>query len=326
MDKAKQKVIVTRRWPSVVEDELRQMCDDVRLNEQDRPLSRGQLQDALREADCVLPTVTDPMDAETLGVENPRCKFLGNFGVGFNHIDLDAAKKAGMAVTNTPEVLTDCTADIAMILMLSAARRIGEGERHVRAREWSGWRPTHMTGAKVTGKTLGLVGFGRIACAVARRAHFGFGMKILFHDPFDPPPEVVRELDATSYPSVEELIPEADFLSLHCPGGEKTYHLMNRERIALMKPGAFLINTARGDVIDNEALIEALKNRSIAGAGLDVYEGEPNLNPGFLELENAVLLPHLGSASQETRIAMGRRVLQNLRAWLAGDKLPDQVA
>ncbi|MDD9885628.1 MAG: D-glycerate dehydrogenase [Gammaproteobacteria bacterium] len=319
-------VIVTRRWPSVVEDELREMCADVRLNEEDRPMSRGELQDALRSADCVLPTVTDPMDAETLGADGIRCQFLGNFGVGFNHIDLDAAKKAGIRVTNTPEVLTDCTADIAMILMLTAARRIGEGERHVRANAWSGWRPTHMLGTKVTGKTLGLVGFGRIACAVARRAHFGFGMKILFHDPFEPPEKAVREVGATSYPTLEEMIPDADFLSLHCPGGDKTRHLMNRERIALMKPGSFLINTARGDVIDNQALIEALKKGVIAGAGLDVFEGEPNLDPGFLELENAVLLPHLGSASRETRIAMGRRVLKNLRAWLDGGDLPDRVA
>ena len=326
MSKSKSTVIVTRRWPSIVEEELRQMCDDVRLNEKDRPMSRQELQDALRSAQCVLPTVTDPMDAETLGADGIQCKFLGNFGVGFNHIDLDAAKKAGILVTNTPEVLTDCTADIAMILMLTVARRIGEGERHVRSRSWTGWRPTHMLGTQVTGKTLGLVGFGRIACAVARRAHFGFGMKILFHDPFDPPAQAVREVSATSYPTLEKMIPDADFLSLHCPGGDKTWHLMNRERIGLMKPGAFLINSARGDVIDNKALIEALKNKTIAGAGLDVFEGEPNLDPGFLELENAVLLPHLGSASQETRVAMGRRVLQNLRAYLAGEELPDRVA
>ena len=319
-------VIVTRRWPEAVEDELKKMCDDVRLNEDDHPMSKDELKDALKSADCVLPTVTDPMDADVLGVSGMRCKFLGNFGVGFNHIDLDAAKAAGLVVTNTPEVLTDCTADIAMALLLTTARRIGEGERHVRAEAWIGWRPTHMLGTKVTGKTLGLVGFGRIAQAVAKKAHFGFDMDIIYYDPFEIPAEVAKKYNARCCKSVEELLPEADFVSLHCPGGKKTHHLLNKERIALMKPSACLINTARGDVIDNQALIDALGEKQIAGAGLDVYEGEPNLDPGFLELENAVLLPHLGSASTETRIAMGRRVLENLRAWLAGDAPGDRVA
>ncbi len=319
-------VIVTRRWPEVVEEELKQMCDDVRLNEDDHPMSKDELKDALRNAECVLPTVTDPFDADVLGVSGMRCKFLGNFGVGFNHIDLDAAKTAGLVVTNTPEVLTDCTADIAMALLLTVARRIGEGERHVRAQAWAGWRPTHMLGAKVTGKTLGLVGFGRIAQAVAKKAHFGFGMKIIYHDPFEVPAEVTKKYDAESCASVEELLPKADFISLHCPGGKQTYHLINRERLALMKPSAYLINTARGDVVDNQALIAALGDKSIAGAGLDVYEGEPALDPGFLKLENAVLLPHLGSASLETRIAMGRRVLENLSAYLAGKAPGDRVA
>ncbi len=319
-------VIVTRRWPGVVEEELQQMCGDVRLNEADRPLSKDELKDALHSADCVLPTVTDAFDAEVLGVSDMRCKFLGNFGVGFNHIDLDAAKAAGLVVTNTPEVLTDCTADIAMVLMLAVARRIGEGERHVRAQAWEGWRPTHMVGTKVTGKTLGLVGFGRIAQAVSNKAHFGFGMKIIYTDPFDVPIEVTKKYNAERCDSLEDLLPKADFVSLHCPGGKQTYHLINRERLALMKPGAYLINTARGDVIDNRALIEALSRNRIAGAGLDVYEGEPALDQGFLMLENAVLLPHLGSASSETRIAMGRRVLENLRTYLAGGKPGDRVA
>ena len=320
------KVIVTRRWPSVVEEELKQMCSDVRLNEADRPLSKDELKDALRNAECVLPTVTDPIDAEVLGISDMQCKFLGNFGVGFNHIDLDAAKAANLIITNTPEVLTDCTADIAMVLLLSVARRIGEGERHVRAQAWTGWRPTHMVGTKVTGKTLGLVGFGRIAQAVAQKAHFGFGMKIIYSDPFDIPAEVTQKYKAERCDSIEDLLPKADFISLHCPGGEQTYHLINKERLALMKPSAYLINTARGDVIDNRALIAALSDKSIAGAGLDVFEGEPALDPGFLKLENAVLLPHLGSASAETRIAMGRRVLENLNAYLTGEKPRDRVA
>ena len=321
-----QKVIVTRRWPAVVEEELQNMCTDVRLNEDDRPMSKQELMDALRNADCVLPTVTDALNEEVLGIGDMRCRFLGNFGVGFNHIDLDAAKRAKLVVTNTPEVLTDCTADIAMALLLTTARRIGEGERHVRAKAWEGWRPTHMTGIKVTGKKLGLLGFGRIAQAVAKKAHFGFDMEILYYDPFEIPSEITSRYNARRFDSVEALLPEVDFLSLHCPGGKKTYHLLDEKRLALMKPTALVVNTARGDVIDNRALISALANKRIAGAGLDVYEGEPALDPGFLELENAVLLPHLGSASTETRIAMGRRVLQNLGAYLAGEEPGDRVA
>ena len=320
-------VIVTRRWPEVVEQELKTICDDVCLNEDDHPMSKDELKAALAGAECVLPTVTDPIDSEVLGIDNMQCRFLGNFGVGFNHIDLDAAKRADIAVSNTPEVLTDCTADIAMVLMLMIARRTGEGERHVRAGEWSGWRPTHMMGTKVTGKTLGLVGFGRIAQAVAQKAHHGFGMKILFSDPAQDriPREAIDAVAATPCGSIEELMSSSDFVSLHCPGGDATYHLINAERLATMKQSAFIINTARGDVIDNQALIEALKKRTIAGAGLDVYEGEPELDPGFLDLENIVLLPHLGSASLETRIAMGRRVLQNLKAYITGQPLPDRV-
>ena len=319
------KVIVTRRWPAVVEEELREMCSDVQLNEDDHPMSKEELVDALRSADCVLPTVTDGFDAEVLGGGGMRCGFLGNFGVGFNHINLDAAKRANLVVTNTPEVLTDCTADIAMALLLTTARRIGEGERHVRAKAWEGWRPTHMTGIKVAGKKLGLVGFGRIAQALAKRAHFGFDMEILYYDPFEISSEVTAKYQATCFDSVEALLPEVDFLSLHCPGGKQTYHLLDEKRLALMKPTALVVNTARGDVIDNQALISALANKRIAGAGLDVYEGEPALDPGFLELENAVLLPHLGSASTETRIAMGRRVLQNLDTYLAGKEPADRV-
>lgn len=316
------KIIVTRRWPETVEKELQAMCDDVQLNTDDKPMSKAELQQALQTAECVLPTVTDPMDAEVLSVPDKRCKFLGNFGVGFNHIDLDAAGQAGLTVTNTPEVLTDCTADIAMTLMLMVARRAGEGERHVRSQSWTGWRPTHMIGTKVTGKTLGLIGFGRIANAVAHKAHHGFDMKIIYYTP-----ELITDakFNAQAMDSVEEVLSQSDFVSIHCPGGDATRHLLNAERLKIMKPTAFLINTARGDVVDNKALIDALKNGVIAGAGLDVYEGEPNLDPAFLELENAVLFPHLGSATQETRVAMGRRVLSNLKAYLAGEELPDKV-
>lgn len=321
----KPKVIVTRRWPEVVENRLRELYD-VQINEDDHPMSADELKNALRNADAVLPTVTDPITADVLSAEPMRCKILGNFGVGFNHIDIAAAKARGLVVTNTPEVLTDCTADIAMLLMLAIARRGMEGDRHVRLGLWTGWRPTHMMGTKVTGKTLGLVGMGRIAQAMARKAHFGFNMKIIFTDPFPPPQSVIEELDAVKLDTIEEVLKQADFVSLHCPGGKDTYHLLNEDRLALMKPSAYLINSARGDVVDNQALIKALKTRGIAGAGLDVFEGEPKLDPGFLELENAVLLPHLGSATIETRIAMGNRVLENVEAFFKGQPPHDRIA
>ncbi len=254
-----------------------------------------------------------------------QAKILGNFGVGFNHIDLDAAKGRGLVVTNTPEVLTDCTADIAMTLMLMAARRAGEGERHVRNREWSGWRPTHMMGTKVTGKTLGLVGMGRIGRAMAHKARHGFDMKIIFSDPYPPPREVVDSLQAEPRDSIEAVLKEADFVSLHCPGGRETYHLLNAERLAMMKPAAILINTARGDVIDQQALIKALKEGTIAGAGLDVYEGEPAVPEALLTMDNVVLFPHLGSATIETRVAMGMRVFDNIKAFFDGEEPRDRV-
>ncbi len=288
-------------------------------------MSVAELQEALKSADAVCPTVSDKISAEVLSAGPLKCKILGNFGVGFNHIDLKAAKERNLVVTNTPEVLTDCAADIAMTLMLMVARRAGEGERHVRTKAWIGWCPTHMIGTKVTGKTLGLIGMGRIARAMAHKAHHGFGMKIIFNDPYPPPAGIVKDLKAESRNSIEEVLKEADFVSLHCPGGEETYHLLNAERIALMKKSAFLINTARGDVIEPAALITALKNGAIAGAGLDVYEGEPRVQEEFLTMDNVVLLPHLGSASMETRVAMGLRAIENVQAFFAGKEPRDRV-
>lgn len=321
---SKPKVVITRRWPDAAEARAKELFD-VRLNEDDHPMSAAELQDALKNADAVCPTVSDAINAEVLSAEPLQCKILGNFGVGFNHIDLDAAKKRDLVVTNTPDVLTDCTADLAMILMLMVARRAGEGERHVRNKQWTGWRPTHMIGTKVTGKTLGLVGMGRIARAMAHKAHHGFGMKIIFTDPYPPPEEIIRDLKAEARDSIEDVMKEADFVSLHCPGGKETYHLINKERIGLMKPGAFLINSARGDVIDPAALITALKNRTIAGAGLDVYEGEPKVQDELLTMENVVLLPHLGSATMETRVAMGMRAIDNVQAFFEGKEPRDRV-
>jgi lactate dehydrogenase-like 2-hydroxyacid dehydrogenase len=321
---SKPKVIVTRRWHPEVEAVLSDRFDTV-LNEDDHSMSVQELQDALRNADAVLPTVCDKVSAEVLGTDNIRAKILGSNGVGFNHIDLDAAKAAGLTVTNTPEVLTDCTADLAMTLLLSVARRAGEGERHLRNGEWTGWRPTHMMGTSVTGKTLGLIGMGRIARAVAARAAHGFNMKIIFHDPFPPRAEDIADLNATPCNSPEEVYAQADFVSLHCPGGKETYHLISTEAFKAMKPGAFVINSARGDVIDETALVAALKDGEIAGAGLDVFEKEPAVSPALAAMENVVLLPHLGSATQETRKAMGMRVVENLEAFFAGDTPRDKV-
>ena len=321
---SKPRVVVSRKWPQEVESKMRELFD-VQLNEEDIPMSVSQMHEALRTADAFCPTVSDNVSAEVLSVDNLKAGIIGSYGVGFNHIDLEAARQRDLVVTNTPEVLTDCTADIAMTLMLMAARRAGEGERHVRNKEWTGWRPTHMMGTKVTGKILGLIGMGRIARAMAHKAHHGFGMKIIFTDPYPPPPELISSLQAEPRDSAEDVLREADFVSLHCPGGKETYHLINRERLAIMKQGAFLINSARGDVVDQVALVEALKNGAIAGAGLDVFEGEPAVPDELLSLDNVVLFPHLGSASRETRVAMGMRVVENLEAFFNGKPPPDRV-
>jgi len=319
------RVVITRRWPDEVEQALR-LRFDVRLSATDLPMSATELRDALRTADALLTTVSDAITAEVLHVEPLRARIIANFGVGFNHIDIDVAAARGVTVTNTPEVLTDCTADLCMSLLLMVARRAGEGERHVRGNAWTGWRPTHMLGTRVTGKTLGLVGFGRIARAMAHRAHFGFDMEILYYTPRPPPRELTDALHAVACSTPEELLSRADFVSLHCPGGSETRHLINAQRLAAMKPGAYLINTARGEVVDQEALMEALDRGVIAGAALDVYEDEPRVPARLKTMEKVVLLPHLGSATRETRTAMGMRVLENLDTFFAGGEPPDRVA
>jgi lactate dehydrogenase-like 2-hydroxyacid dehydrogenase len=318
------KVLVTRRWPEPCEARLRERFD-VTFNPDNHPLTLAELQAALREHDAVLPTVSDKLPAEVFGDGPPRCRIIGNFGVGFNHIDLEAARQRGIVVTNTPGVLTESTADIAMMLMLMAARRASEGERLLRAGQWTGWHPTQLLGTQVTGKTLGLIGFGRIAQAMATKAHFGFGMPIVFYTPRPAAPELLAHFQARQLDSIEAVMRESDFVALHCPGSAANYHLITAEHLAEMKPGAILINTARGDVIDNQALIAALRERRIAAAGLDVYEGEPNLDPGFLELDNAVLLPHLGSATTETRVAMGMMAIDNVEAFFRGETPPNRV-
>ena len=318
-------VVVTRRLPEAVERELVRDFD-ARLNPEDRPLGAEGLADAIRNADAILTTVTDKVTAEVLSAEPRRAKIVANFGVGFNNIDVEAAKARGVAVSNTPDVLTDATADLAITLLLMVARRTGEGERHLRGGQWTGWRPTHMMATHVSGKTLGLVGMGRIARAVARRAHHGFGMKVIYHDPFPPPAEVAAGLGAEPRAELDAVLREADFVSLHCPATPETRHLMNRERLGLMRPDAFLVNTARGDVVDEAALVEALQQKKIAGAGLDVFEREPEVTRALLSMENVVLLPHLGSATTETRVAMGMRALENLRLFFGGKPLRDRVA
>ena len=317
-------VVVTRRLPEPVHEALTREFD-ARLNPEDRPLTPDGLRDSLRNADALLTTVTDKVTADVLSVEPRRARLVANFGVGFNNIDVDAAKARGIAVSNTPDVLTDATADLAITLLLMTARRTGEGERHLRGGQWTGWRPTHMLGTQVTGKTLGLVGMGRIARAVAQRAHHGFGMKVIFHDPYPPSAEVAAALGAEPRGSLEEVLREADFVSLHCPATPETRHLMSRDRLALMRPEAFLVNTARGDVVDEAALVEALQGKRLAGAGLDVYEREPQVTQALVAMDNVVLLPHLGSATLETRVAMGMRALENLKRFFAGQPLRDRV-
>ena len=291
-----------------------------------RDRSADELRAALRDYDAVLPTVSDRVDAAVLAVDAPRARILANYGVGYSHIDIDAARARGLVVTNTPGVLTDCTADLALTLMLMVARRAGEGEREVRAGRWTGWRPTHLVGTRLSGKTLGIIGMGRIGQAVALRAQHGFGMKVVFQNRSRLAPERLGTLQATQLEHVEDVLAQADFVSLHCPGGGANRHLMNAARLAAMKPGAFLINTARGDVVDEAALVEALRQGRLAGAGLDVFEDEPRIHPGLLALENVVLLPHLGSATRETREAMGMRVVDNLVAFFDGRQPPDQVS
>jgi len=317
-------VVVTRRLPERVERQLTERFD-ARLNPTDVPMTAEQLADAVRTADALLPTVTDRITADVLDAEPRRVRIVSNFGVGYNNIDVEAAKRAGVVVTNTPDVLTDDTADIALALMLMVTRRLGEGERHVRAGEWAGWRPTHMLGTRLSGKTLGVVGLGRIGRAVARRAHHGFGMRVLYYDP-PVPPEVAREVGAEPRDSLEAVLAESDVVSLHCPATPETRHLVNAERLRAMKRGAFLVNTARGDVVEEAALVEALSAGTIAGAGLDVFEREPQVAEALTRMENVVLLPHLGSATVETRVAMGERAIDNLVAFFEGRPPRDRVA
>ncbi len=316
------RILVTRRWPDAVERALAERFEVV-FNNADQPLSQSELAAAMGEFDVLCPTVSDRIDAAVIG-GGDRVKLIANYGVGFDHIDLAAAKARGIAVTNTPGVLTDATADLAMTLILMAARRAGEGERELRAGKWSGWRPTHLIGSALKDKVLGVVGFGRIGQATAERAKHGFGMKIAYYARRKS--EAAAALDADFCPELADLLARSDFVSLHIPGGEETANLIDADALAAMKPGSYLINTARGGVVDHDALAAALKSGHLAGAGLDVYPEEPGVPPALLDLENVVLLPHLGSANAATREAMGMRALANVAAFAADEDLPDRVA
>ncbi len=315
------RVLVTRRWPPIVERTLRDRFDVV-LNETEVPLGQADLASAMRDFDVLAPTVSDRIDAEVIAAAD-RCSLIANYGVGFDHIDIAAARAKGIAVTNTPGVLTDATADLALTLMLMTARRAGEGERELRAGRWTGWRPTHMIGSGLKGKVLGVVGMGRIGMATARRARMGFGMDIIYHSR-SPKPDA-EALDAEFCADLHSLLARCDFVSLHVPGGRQTENMLDAAAIGAMKPGSYLINTARGAVLDHAALAQALASGHLAGAGLDVYPDEPHVPAELLGLENLVMLPHLGSATAETREAMGRRALANIDAFARDEPLPDAV-
>jgi len=317
------RVGVTRRLPEAVERALRERFDVVQPDEQ-RSLTADELAAMLRDCDALLPTVTDRIDAALLGAAALRCRLLANFGVGVNHIDLDAAKRAGIVVTNTPDVLTDDTADLTMALMLAVMRRLGEGERAVRAGAWQGWHPTQFLGRRLSGKTLGIVGLGRIGRAVAQRAEAGFGMRILaWSRSKRRASELGTRIERVN--RLDQLLEASHVVSVHCPLVPTTRHLISTAQFAKMRPEAVLINTSRGPVVNEEALVAALEDGRIAGAGLDVYEDEPRVHPGLLSREDVVLLPHLGSATVETREAMGMRALDNLEAHFAGREPPDRV-
>ena len=324
-------VVLTRRLPESVERAAAERFE-LRTNPDDHRLSVAELQHALRVADGIICTLGDRLGAATFEGGPWRTKILANFGAGTDHIDLAAAKRSGLVVTNTPGALTDATADLAMALILMVTRRLGEGERELRAGKWIGWHPTHLLGASLQGKTLGIIGFGRIGQATARRAHAGFGMKILYagRNEIGAPRKSVttdttsHELDAKAV-GLAELLGTSDVVSLHVPATPDTVGMLGAERIHLMKKGSYLINTARGSVVDEPALIAALRSGHLAGAGLDVYPKEPAITPELLTLPNVVALPHLGSATVETRTAMGMRALANLDAFFAGKPLFDPV-
>lgn len=315
-------VFVTRRLPEAVEARLSKDYT-ARLNPEDRLYSGEDLVERAAGADAIIPCHTERFSSRIIERLPESVKIIANYSVGFDHVDLEAARKRGIVVTNTPDVLSDATAELTIMLMLGAARRASEGEGMVRERRWKDWSPAFMVGIQMTGKRLGIVGMGRVGRVTAKRAR-GFDMTIHYHNRRRLPNE--QEEGAVYHGTIEELLPHCDFLALHCVANPQTHHLLNRERIALLPRGAVVVNASRGTVIDDDALIEALKSGRVAAAGLDVYEGEPNVNPGYLELPNTFLMPHIGSATKETRDAMGFRALENLDAFFSGREPKDRVA
>ncbi|SIN88799.1 glyoxylate reductase [Parasphingorhabdus marina DSM 22363] len=320
---AKPRVIITRELADAVHDRMAELFDVV-PNLTDREFSRDDLVAAMADCDVLVPTVTDRIDAEMIAGAPDRLKLIASFGAGVDHIDLAAARERKIMVTNTPGVFTEDTADMTMALILSVPRRLAEGEKLMRSGQWEGWKPSGMLGHCIGGKKLGIIGMGRIGQAVARRAS-GFGMSIFYHNRRQLPPAVEESLNANYVESLDDLLSDCDIISLHCPRTDETFRMINAERIAKMKSSTYLINTARGDLIDEDALIDALENETISGAGLDVYTREPAVDKRLLDLKNVVLLPHMGSATFEGREASGNRVIANIRVWADGHRPPDQV-
>ncbi len=319
---SKPKVVVTRKLPEAVEARLRRDYEPL-FNTDDHVYSTDELIDLADGAGALLPCHSEHLDAAAIARLPASIKAIANFSVGVDHVDLEAAKSRGIIVTNTPDVLSDATAEIALLLMLGAARRAAEGDRLIRARQWRQWSPAFMVGTQITGKTLGVIGMGRVGQVTARRAR-GFEMHIHYHNRRRVPAEI--EQGAVYHERLEALLAACDVLSLHCPATPATRNLLDAERIRLLRPGVIVVNSARGALIDDEALQEALRSGHVAAAGLDVFNGEPDIHPGYRELDNTFLLPHIGSATRETRDAMGFRALDNLDAIFAGREPADRVA
>jgi glyoxylate reductase len=325
MTKMKPLVIVTRKLPDVIEARMGELFE-VRLNADDGPMSAAELADAVRQADVLVPTVTDRIDAKLLSQAGPQLRLIANFGTGVDNIDVESALKRGITVTNTPGVLTEDTADMTMALILAVPRRLAEGARFLRDHEgkWPGWSPTWMLGRRIFGKRLGIIGMGRIGQAVARRAR-AFGLEIHYHNRKPANAVIEKELEATYWESLDQMLSRVDIVSVNCPHTPATYHLLNARRLKLLRPDSYIVNTARGEVIDENALVRALEAGEIAGAGLDVFENEPVVNPRLLKLANVVLLPHMSSATIEGRIEMGGKVIVNIKTFMDGHRPPDRV-
>jgi len=323
MSNRKPIVVVTRKLPDPIETRMMELFD-ARLNHDDRPMSRAALIEAVRDADVLVPTVTDRIDAGILSQAGASLRLIANFGTGVDHIDLATARARGITVTNTPGVLTEDTADMTMALILAVPRRLVEGERLVRSGDWTGWSPTLMLGHRIWGKRLGIVGMGRIGQAVARRAK-AFGMAIHYHNRKRVHPDIEAELEATYWESLDQMLARMDVITIHCPHTPATFHLLSARRLELLPKHAYLVNCARGEIVDENALTRMLMRGDLAGAGLDVFEHEPTVNPKLLALDNVVLLPHLGSATVEGRIDMGETVLINIKTFTDGHPPPDRV-